>query len=79
MLVVADDLSGAVEVAAVLGARRIALGHADGDVIDLDTRELPPDEAARRSGRSTAGSRSRRSTRCCAGTWWPSSRRSPAS
>ena len=48
MLVVADDLSGAVEVAAVLGARRIALGHADGDVIDLDTRELPPDEAARR-------------------------------
>ena len=48
MLVVADDLSGAVEVAAMLGARRIALGHADGDVIDLDTRELPPDEAARR-------------------------------
>jgi 4-hydroxythreonine-4-phosphate dehydrogenase len=48
MLVVADDLSGAVEVAAVLGARRIALGHAAGDVIDLDTRELPPDEAARR-------------------------------
>ena len=29
MLVVADDLSGAVEVASVLGARRIALGHAD--------------------------------------------------
>ena len=48
MLVVADDLSGAVEVAAVLGARRIALGHADGEVIDLDTRGLPPDEAARR-------------------------------
>ena len=48
MLVVADDLSGAVEVASVLGARRIALGHADGDVIDLDTRELPPEEAARR-------------------------------
>jgi len=48
MLVVADDLSGAVEVAAVLGAKRIALGHADGDVVDLDTRALPPDEAARR-------------------------------
>jgi uncharacterized protein YgbK (DUF1537 family) len=48
MLVVADDLSGAVEVASVLGARRIALGHADGDVIDLDTRGLPPDEAAQR-------------------------------
>ncbi len=48
MLVVADDLSGAVEVAAVLGARRIALGHADGDVVDLDTRALGPDEAARR-------------------------------
>ena len=48
MLVVADDLSGAVEVAAVLGARRIALGHTDGDVVDLDTRALPPDEAARR-------------------------------
>jgi 4-hydroxythreonine-4-phosphate dehydrogenase len=48
MLVVADDLSGAVEVASVLGARRIALGHTDGDVIDLGTRELPPDEAARR-------------------------------
>ena len=54
MLVVADDLSGAVEVAAVLGARRIALGHADGDVIDLDTRALAagrggaPDPRARR-------------------------------
>ncbi len=48
MLVVADDLSGAVEVAAVLGARRIALGHTDGDVVDLDTRALPPEEAARR-------------------------------
>jgi 4-hydroxythreonine-4-phosphate dehydrogenase len=48
MLVVADDLSGAVEVAAVLGARRIALGHTDGDVIDLDTRALAPEEAARR-------------------------------
>ena len=48
MLVVADDLSGAVEVAAVLGAKRIALGHADGDVVDLDTRALPPEQAARR-------------------------------
>jgi 4-hydroxythreonine-4-phosphate dehydrogenase len=48
MLVVADDLSGAVEVAAVLGAKRIALGHTDGDVVDLDTRDLAPDEAARR-------------------------------
>ena len=48
MLVVADDLSGAVEAAAVLGARRIALGHTDGDVVDLDTRELAPEEAARR-------------------------------
>jgi uncharacterized protein YgbK (DUF1537 family) len=37
-----------VEVAAVLGAKRIALGHTDGDVIDLNTRELPPDEAAHR-------------------------------
>ncbi len=48
MLVIADDLSGAVEVAAVLGLKRIALGHADGDVVDLDTRALPPEQAARR-------------------------------
>ena len=55
MRVVADDLSGAVETAAVLGLERVRLkGDAEGAVLDLDTRSLPPHEAAarvRRAGR----------------------------
>jgi len=55
MRVVADDLSGAVETAAVLGFERVRLtGDAEGAVLDLDTRTLPPHEAAarvRRAGR----------------------------
>src|SRR4051812_37425926 len=48
MRVVADDLSGAVETAAVLGVRRIALRPADGAVVDLDTRALRLAAAAAR-------------------------------
>src|SRR3954451_552195 len=49
MRVVADDLSGAVETAAVLGFERVRLqGDAEGAVLDLDTRTLPPQEAAAR-------------------------------
>ena len=50
MLAVADDLSGAVEAASVLGARRVVLGPRDAHdgVVDLDSRELAPEEAARR-------------------------------
>src|SRR4051794_31139623 len=48
MLVVADDLSGAVEAAAVLGLRRIALRPGGDGVIDLNTRLLSPERAAAR-------------------------------
>ena len=48
MRVVADDLSGAVETAAVLGLRRVALRPREDAVVDLDTRWLPPEEAAER-------------------------------
>jgi len=49
MRVVADDLSGAVETAAVLGLRRITLRSVEDDAVaDLDTRRLPPAEAAAR-------------------------------
>ncbi|HET6551167.1 MAG TPA: four-carbon acid sugar kinase family protein [Solirubrobacter sp.] len=50
MLVLADDLSGAVEVAAVLGVPRVTLEARDaaGAVVDLDSRALEADEAARR-------------------------------
>ena len=41
MRVVADDLSGAVETAAVLGFERVRLeGDAEGAVLDLDTKSL---------------------------------------
>ena len=63
----ADDLSGAAEVAAALGLRgRIVLGPAtapprDGEsvVLDLDTRQLAPEDAAER-GTGRAGVRRRR-------------------
>src|ERR1700752_2476946 len=50
MLVIADDLSGAVETAAVLGLRRIVLGpgEANDAVVDLDSRARSAAEAARR-------------------------------
>jgi 4-phospho-D-threonate 3-dehydrogenase / 4-phospho-D-erythronate 3-dehydrogenase len=50
MLVIADDLSGAVEVAAVLGLRRISLDAREvrEAVVDLDTRRLGPAEATAR-------------------------------
>ncbi len=56
MRVVADDLSGAVETAAVLGLARVRLagGPREHTVLDLDTRSLPAHEAAarvRRAGR----------------------------
>ena len=58
VLAVADDVSGAAEVASVLGAR-IVLDHPqDGTVVvDLDTRGLAPDEAARRVRAAVAGER----------------------
>src|SRR3954452_16977764 len=50
MLVIADDLSGAVEVAAVMGLLRISLDAGDlrDSVVDLDTRGLSPEAAAAR-------------------------------
>jgi 4-hydroxythreonine-4-phosphate dehydrogenase len=50
VLAIADDLSGAAEVAQHLGgALHLAAGRYAGvAVVDLDTRHLPPDEAARR-------------------------------
>ena len=56
MRVVADDLSGAVETAAVLGLARVRLtgNPRNHTVLDLDTRSLPAHEAAtrvRRAGR----------------------------
>ncbi len=58
VLALADDLSGAAEVASVLGAR-IVLDHArDGTVaVDLDTRDLVPEEAARRVRAAVDGDR----------------------
>ena len=58
VLAVADDVSGAAEVASVLGAR-IVLDHPqDGTVVvDLDTRGLAPEEAARRVRAAVTGER----------------------
>jgi len=50
MLMLADDLSGAVEAAAVLGVPRVSLDPRDAAdaVVDLDTRALDGEAAARR-------------------------------